>query len=544
MLTKNHIQRSLFALFGLVFFLGHGQEVKAQTWFEKAKAATDKNQKVIFFTRSIEEERQDQYIYYSRAWAYYGVQKYERSIRDFQKAIDMEGNYEHTYFLTGIGWCRYALGEYPASLSYAQKSIEVNEKYPESWNVKGWAELELKRFEDAVASFTRYLSLAENKFLGHSSRSLAYSKLGQFQKSIDDCDKALAIQSDNDIVLERKAYCMMKMGNKQAAIDLIREKIEYKKEDPISLSQIGNLFFRNEDFKDAIRYHTDAIALYNHKIREDKDFKKIFRDDIYDIYTARGDAYYALVDYQRALADYKRATIIKPEDHRAWFEIGQLQTYQKNWSEGAKAYEEAFSRRPDLKFGWVNLGFCYDNLHQPHRAIDAYTRGIANNPKVGLLYNNRGYGYLELQKYDLALADLEMAIEVEPEIVMSHVSLGEFFYDTKNYQDAISKFSKALKMEDGSDQAYTAAYYTRGMCYFMLEDFAKAKADFIKAIKLTNDHVLAHEKLGITYYKLDEQCKAYKILKKTLNLEKTIPFPKKQAKEAPTYLGKMTKNPC
>lgn len=542
MFSKNHPQRSIGLL---IFFLFFGaSQLLGQTWYEQGKAATDKNQKVVFFTRSIEQERQDKWVYYFRAWAFNDLGKYERSIRDFETARKADGNLHESYLLTGIAWGHYGLGENNNALRAAKEAIELKEDNAEAWNVLGWSQIGLEMHQEAIASFSRYIQFSEDQYMGLANRSRAYSLSGMYQKALDDCESALALRPDNNNLLERKAYCMMKLGQKQEAIDLIRDKIEFKPEDPISLSQLGDLFFRNQDYTTAIRYHTDAIALYNRKIREDKDFKKIFRDDIYEIYMSRGEAHYAIPDYHRALADYKMATTIAPEKFRAWFEIGQLQTYQSNWFEGAQAFEKAFAIRPDLKFGWVNLGFCYGNLDQPHRAIDAYTRGIANNPGVGLLYNNRGYSYLELQKYDLALADLQMAIEVEPEIVMSHVSLGEFYYDTKNYQEAIDKFDEAIKMEDGSDQAYAAAHYTRGMCYFQLEQFEKAKTDFLKAIEITPGHVLAHEKLGMSHFHLEEFCDSYKILKKTLDLEKTIPFPQKQAKEAPKYLGKMTRNPC
>jgi tetratricopeptide (TPR) repeat protein len=125
---------------------------------------------------------------------------------------------------------------------------------------------------------------------------------------------------------------------------------------------------------------------------------------------------------------------------------------------------------------------------------------------------------------------------------MSHVSLGEYYYDRQMYQDAIAKFDHAIKMEEGTFEAYTAAFYTRGSCYFELKEYDKALKDFLEAIKWSPKHVLAHEKVGITYYKLGKLCDSYTYLKRTLDLESTVA--NKQAKEAPVYLGKMTKNPC
>ncbi|MEM7036499.1 MAG: tetratricopeptide repeat protein, partial [Bacteroidota bacterium] len=91
-------------------------------------------------------------------------------------------------------------------------------------------------------------------------------------------------------------------------------------------------------------------------------------------------------------------------------------------------------------------------------------------------------------------------------------------------------------------EAYTAAYFTRGMCYFEQKNFEKAKPNFKSALNINPKHVLSHEKLGIAHFELEEKCEAYKSLKKALDLESQVA--NKTAREAPRYLGKMTRNPC
>ncbi len=521
--------------------------LKAQTsWYQKGREASNNHEKVDYFTRSILEEGPNKFTYYLRAWAQYDLGRFEKSISDFNASLlQDEGELPETYSQTGIAWCHYRLGDHEISLKYANKAIQGMATNAEAWNVKGWCSISLDMFDEAISAFSKYISIKPDIPLGYSNRSYAYSRTGQYQRTIGDCDKVLSLDPDNYPILERKAYALLKLGKKEEAIDLVKDRIEFKKgEDPKSVSMVGNLFYRNEDYAAAIKYHTEAIRIYNDKVKEDKDYRKAFREDIYEIYLNRGESYYALKDYQRALADLKEATVIKVTDYRAWERIGQLQTFQENWSEGARAYERAFEIRPDLKDGWVNLGFCYDQLAQPDRAITAYSRGIKNNPKTGLLYNNRGYGYLLMKQYDKALKDLEKAIEVEPEIVMSHVSLGEYYFYREQYDKAIEILNKAINMEDGSQQAYTAAYFTRGSCFYAQDKYALAKLDYLKAINITPDHVEALERLGMSYYELKEYCLAYKTLRKALDLEKNIPSAKKKAKAAPRYLGKMTRDPC
>lgn len=527
----------------LLLMLVVGKPLLGQvTWYDKGREADDNNRKVEYFTKALELERKDSWVYYFRGWAYYGLGKYEKANKDWQTALTVKGTLEPSFLNASIAWSYYRMEKYDLGLDYAQKAIEGRDNNTEAWNAKGWCLIMLDRPEEAVTAFTKYIQLQPDESLGYANRSYAYVLTKEYAKVIADCDKALAKDPKNEYLLERKAYTLIKMGRNQEGIDLIKTKINYKPDDPQSVSNIGNLFYRNEDYTTAIEYHTRGIKLHDVLMKDDREYMDKHRKDIYEIYMSRGNAYNALKDYQHALADFKHATTIMPNEYRAWHEIGQLQTFQKNWSEGAQAYEKAFALKPDLHYGWVNLGFCYDNLNQPVRAIDAYTRGIANDPSVGLLYNNRGYGYLELKEYDKAYADLTKAIEVEPEIVMSHVSLGEYFYDRKMYDDAIAKFDHAIKMEDGTYEAYTAAHFTRGLCYMEQEMYEKAIPDFLAAIKWSPKHVLAHEKAGITYYKLSKLCEAYTYLKRALDLESTVAV--KTAVEAPKYMGKMTKNPC
>ncbi len=531
------------ALLILLLLLVSAQTVTAQgTWYDRGREADDNNRKVDYFTKALDGERKDNWVYYFRGWAYYGLGKFEKASRDWQTGLTVDGTLNPSFLNSSLAWCYYRLEKYDLGLACAEKSLVDRDDNSEAWNAKGWCQVMLDHPEDALQSFTKFITLRPNESLGYSNRSHVYVLLEQYPNVILDCDKALSIDPKNEFLLERKAYTLIKMGKNQEGVDLIKTKIDYKPNDPLSLSRIGDLFFRNEDYLTAIDYHSRGMKLYESLMRDDREYMNKHRRDIYEIYMSRGSAYYELKDYQHALADYKHATTIMPNEYRAWHEIGQLQTFQKNWSEGAQAYEKAFTLKPDLQYGWVNLGFCYDNLNQPIRAIDAYTRGISHDPDLGLLYNNRGYGYLELKDYDRAFADLSKAIEVEPEIVMSHVSLGEYYYDRKMYAEAIAKFDQAIKMEDGTFEAYTAAFFTRGLCYFEQNQLEKAIPDFLDAIKWSPKHVLAHERAGITYFKLNKLCEAYTYLKRTLDLESNVPV--KTALEAPKYMGKMTKNPC
>lgn len=535
--------RKLILLPVFLLFVLTGSAQTAEEYYKMGKEEPDNNKRVNLFTKAIEAGKDDAWPYYRRAWAYYNLRRYDRALQDFKTSIEKPGTLDDTYNFSGLAWVYYDLGKYDKAREYVDKShTSSNNKNSGAWSVDGWLCINNKNYPGAVKAFSAYIGLNPESYLGYWDRSYTYLLMEDYQKVFDDCVKGLSYQANHEGMIERKALAMLKLGREEEAISLIEEKIDYKPDDPISLSRIGNLFYRARDYKGAIEYHDKGIDLYQRKIEDDPEVIKVYNDDIYLIYMSRGDAYEALEDYPHALQDYEKATLTNNKRHEAWIEIGELQTFQSNYREAINAYEKAFDRKPTHNVGWVNLGFCYSNIKEERKAIQAYTRGLKVDPQNGLLFNNRGFAHLELKEYNDAKSDLEKAIQVDPKIVMSHVSLSEYYYAVKEYDNAIKKANEAMAMEGGTNSAYTAAHQNRGLCYMAQEKWELAISDFEKVVMLDPGHIKGHEGLGISYFKNEEFCGAYKNLKKALSLDKNNR--EKECKDAPLYLAKITKNPC
>ncbi len=515
---------------------------QSTTWYEKGKSATDLNQKVEFFTKSLQEEKKSNWTYYHRAWAYMELEKYQLAISDFQNATKADGTLEKVWIYNGLGWAYYDIEEYAKAKEYSQKAIAEDIKNYTAYDILGWTAIAENNPTEAAAQFGKYIQYNAGSHVGFNDRSYAWSLLGLYEKVLSDCNEGLLIEPGHEQMTIRKGLALIKLGKTNDGLAILQGKVVYQPDDPISLSNIGRLFYEAGDYKTAVEFHSKGITLYEEKIRIDPKYVKVYKEDVYSIYMDRGDAYEGLEQWQSALQNYTKATLIDPANVLAWIEMGEVHTFQTNYKEAVQAYEKAFTLQPEYADGWTNLGFCYDNLLLPDKAIEAYTRGIAANPSDGLLYNNRGYAYLEKGLMDKAKADLEKAVQVEPEIVMSHVSLGEYYFMNLQYDDAIKKFNEAVLMPSGSVSAYQVAYYTRGRCYHAHKDYAKAIADYQLSITYDKTHIESWEYLGIAHFETRENCKAYKEFKKAVELDAANRI--KRAKESPKYLAKLTGNPC
>ena len=145
------------------------------TWYDQGKAATDNNRKVEFFTRALEEERKDSWVYYFRAWAYYNLGRYEKALRDFKSGETAEGNLDASFLYSGMAWCYYRLEQYDQAVKVADKAITARDNNSEAWNAKGWILIMQDKPADAVKAFSKFITLKPDQYLGYSNRSYAYA---------------------------------------------------------------------------------------------------------------------------------------------------------------------------------------------------------------------------------------------------------------------------------------------------------------------------------------------------------------------------------
>jgi len=109
------------------------------------------------------------------------------------------------------GWAalsraQYALGNYASGLQTASFALEINNRYAPAYQSRGWIDIALNAYDDALADFQaaqRYGQESFDLFLG---LGVAYYHLGEFEDSLQYLNTALAIANDvrSIVVRERK----------------------------------------------------------------------------------------------------------------------------------------------------------------------------------------------------------------------------------------------------------------------------------------------------------------------------------------------------
>ena len=127
------------------------------------------------------------------------------------------------------------------------------------------------------------------------------------------------------------------------------------------------------------------------------------------------------------------------------------------------------------------LGFWLVQLGRPAEALPHYDRLVDAHPDDVTYRLGRSIAYQGAGNREAALADAEHACRVAPDDAEAHWSRGGALTGTP---EAIAAYDRAIEL----DPDYTAAYGQRGFTHLLLEHYAEAERDGLRAIEGEPDY--------------------------------------------------------
>src|SRR4030042_2766490 len=109
----------------------------------------------------------------------------------FQKLVEIYPQDERAHYLLGNYYFfqqdfNLAIGEY-------RRATEINSKYPPAYNMLGYAHRQLQNFNEAEEAFIKYIRMTPDNPHPYDSYAELLMKKGEFEKSIQNYQKALKI---------------------------------------------------------------------------------------------------------------------------------------------------------------------------------------------------------------------------------------------------------------------------------------------------------------------------------------------------------------
>lgn len=282
--------------------------------------------------------------HYEKGGTYLEEGKYDKAIKEFDKAYSKEGdsksnkNDKKVYRSQGVAY--YEKGEYKKAASLFQYALDI------------------KELEDLNLDILKYKVLADQK-------------MGDYDKAIEDFDKAIALDGENFELYFGKFFAQKKNGDEadasatlEAARAIEGKGDEYK----FNLSKVyyymeqyevaiaGFKEAKKAGLKDADYFLGDAYFKSGDYDKAIESFQSLLKEKNTDqdmglVYNQYGNCYMQKKNYEKALALFQKGVKVKGTEWSKPLKYNEVVALEKSlrFDEALKACESYLEAYPDDK---------------------------------------------------------------------------------------------------------------------------------------------------------------------------------------------------
>jgi tetratricopeptide (TPR) repeat protein len=246
-------------------------------------------------------------------------------------------------------------------MQFNSQALKRNPQFAQAHFDTGNALLELKRHEEALASYDRALAIQPDLVQALSNRSNALFELKRHEEALASCDRALAIQP---------AFAQ-------------------------ALSNRGNALFN-------LTRYEEALASYDRALAIQPDFARVLSN--------RGNALFELKRHEEALASHDQALAIQPDFAEAHHGRATLLSTFGRIKEAQHVLEKAIELAPRKALFYNSLAFSKRFVDgDPHLTlVEALARDMESLPEEDQIYLHfvMGKVYADLGQHERSFSHL------------------------------------------------------------------------------------------------------------------------------------------
>lgn len=280
-------------------YMGIGRNANAQKRYEDAIKQFD-------YVVKLEPNYSSAYSF--RAESYIGLKKYNEAIDDVISALGIDRDRKAFYELQELADSAF---EQTVAKLKVQKIKESNEQ---SWDYDlGIVYERAAKYNKAIAYYKESLE-KESNIITASRISSCYDDLGDYDKALEYCNQAIALDSVKTNYLYEKANILDNAGRTQEAIKTMSDYIANTPDEPAGYYQRGWFKDHSGDIEGALEDYTMAITL---------------QPNVAYAYLNRGVLYHLKGENAKAESDFKQVVRLDsiPEEAEcsfyAYYYLGQ-----------------------------------------------------------------------------------------------------------------------------------------------------------------------------------------------------------------------------
>lgn len=261
-------------------------------------------------------------------------------------------------------------GNAPAAVELIGRAIAIDPNNPAAHNNCGNALRDLKRTDEALASFERALALKPDYAPALSNRGSVLRDLKRFDEALSSFDRALALNPDNVETLNNRGNALRAVGRIEDALASYDRALALRPNNAEILNNRGNAL------RDLGRVD-EALASYDRALALNPAYAEAFYN--------RANALGGLERYEEALASYDRALALRPAYAEACHNRGLTLRALNRWDDALASCDRALALEPDNADFLSSRGHILADLKREPEAIESYRRALSRGGNEELL---------------------------------------------------------------------------------------------------------------------------------------------------------------
>ncbi len=235
---------------------------------------------------------------------------------------------------------------------------------------------------------------------------------------------------------------MFQRGYLEQAAASFKQVIAAQPEDPEAYYNLGTLYLRKNDLRDARRYLDQTVKL-------------------------------------------------RPDYPEAWNNLGMVAAQESQADEAIRNFKHSLSLRPSYAIALTNLGNVYRRQGDLDEAEKLLSRAMEITPDDPEINYSLGMLYALQNQLEKAARYLENAVTLRPDYADALNNLGVLFVRERRNSDAEERFKTCIRVAPNFDQAYL----NLARLYVILEEKQKAKEVLLALLQQQPQHKVAQKEL-------------------------------------------------
>ncbi len=214
-------------------------EMSADTFYFMGKAwcfKANEEKSLVLFNKALELEPEDAKIYTAIGKAYYWMDEDNKAKEFFLKAINYDKSQSEAYI--GVADVYENAKEYDEALVWAKKALKYDKDNHNIYNTLGSIYMRMEKYDEAAKVFQKALNIADDVDFLYSNACFVYMMLEEHDKAIEYGAKSIDISPDNSTNHYYYGQALFNKGDFKAAIEAFEKALELESGDDIYIEHL------------------------------------------------------------------------------------------------------------------------------------------------------------------------------------------------------------------------------------------------------------------------------------------------------------------